>query len=106
MPGADQGGYAGFHDQVNNHFWQVFGNAIMLSLFGAGTQLAQPQASGFQNIGAGQTAASALGIQLAQLGQQYASRGLSIPPTLEIRPGYRFVVIVTKDMVLPSPWRG
>jgi type IV secretion system protein VirB10 len=106
MPGADQGGYAGFHDQVNNHFWQVFGNAIMLSLFGAGTQLAQPQASGFQNIGAGQTAASALGIQMAQLGQQYASRGLSIPPTLEVRPGYRFVVMVTKDMVFPSPWRG
>ncbi len=106
MPGADQGGYAGFHDQVNNHFWQTFGNALLLSLFGAGTQLAQPQASGFQNIGAGQTAASALGIQMAQLGQQYASRGLSIPPTLEVRPGYRFVVMVTKDMVLPSPWRG
>jgi len=106
MPGADQGGYAGFHDQVNNHFWQTFGNAIMLSLFGAGSQLAQPQASGFQNIGAGQTAASALGIQMAQLGQQHASRGLSIPPTLEIRPGCRFVVMVTKDMVFPSSWRG
>jgi type IV secretion system protein TrbI len=53
MPGADQGGYAGFHDQVNNHFWQIFGNAVMLSLFGAGIQLSQPQASGFQNVGAG-----------------------------------------------------
>ncbi len=106
MPGADQGGYAGFHDQVNNHFWQIFGNAVMLSLFGAGVQLSQPQASGFQNVGAGQTAASALGIQMAQLGQQYASRSLSIPPTLEVRPGYRFVIMVTKDMVLPGPWRG
>jgi type IV secretion system protein VirB10 len=106
MPGADQGGYAGFHDQVNNHFWQIFGNAVMLSLFGAGVQLSQPQASGFENVSAGQTAASALGIQMAQLGQQYASRGLSIPPTLEVRPGYRFVIMVTKDMVLPGPWRG
>ena len=43
---------------------------------------------------------------MAQLGQQYASRGLSIPLTLEVRPGYRFVVMVTKDMVFPSPWRG
>ena len=67
--------------------------------------MSQPQASGLANIGYGQTAASALGVQMAQLGQMYASRGLSIPPTLEIRPGYRFVVMVTKDMVFPSPWR-
>jgi type IV secretory pathway VirB10-like protein len=79
---------------------------MMLSLFGAGAQLSQPQVSGFQNVGAGQTAASTLGIQTAQIGQQYASRGMSIPPTLEVRPGYRFVVMVTKDMVLPGPWRG
>ncbi len=43
---------------------------------------------------------------MAQLEQQYASRGLSIPPTPEIRPGYPFVIMVTKDMVFPSPWRG
>jgi hypothetical protein len=66
----------------------------------------EPITGGFQNVGTGQTAASALGIQMAQLGQQYASRGLSIPPTLEVRPGYRFVIMVTKDMVLPGPWRG
>jgi type IV secretory pathway VirB10-like protein len=57
-------------------------------------------------VGAGQTAASALGIQMAQLSQQYASRGLSIPPTLEVRPGCRFVIMVTKDTVFPGPWRG
>lgn len=106
MPGADQGGYAGFHDQVNDHFWMMFKNAMLLSLFGAGAQLSQPQASGLQNVGAGQTAASAVGIQMAELGQMYASRGLSIPPTLQVRPGYRFVVMVTKDMVFPGPWHG
>ena len=57
---------------MNNHFWQIFGNPVMLSLFRAGVQLSQPQASGFQSVGAGQTAASALGIQMAQRGQQYA----------------------------------
>ena len=24
MPGADQAGYAGFHDQVNNHYFRLF----------------------------------------------------------------------------------
>jgi len=43
MPGADQAGYSGFHDQVNNHFWKIFGDTLMLSLLSAGAQLSQPQ---------------------------------------------------------------
>ena len=31
---------------------------------------------------------------------------MQVQPTLEIRPGYRFVVMVTKDIVLrPWVWR-
>ena len=44
MEGADQGGYAGFHDQVNTHFWSKIGNALLISIAGAGVQLSQPQA--------------------------------------------------------------
>ena len=44
MAGADQGGYAGFHDQVNTHFWSKIGNALLISIAGAGVQLSQPQA--------------------------------------------------------------
>ncbi|MFT4080319.1 TrbI/VirB10 family protein, partial [Rhodomicrobium sp.] len=41
MPGADEGGYAGFKDQVNNHVWKIWSNAILLSAFSAGIQLSQ-----------------------------------------------------------------
>ena len=44
MEGADQGGYAGFHDLVNTHFWSKFGNALLISIAAAGVQLSQPQA--------------------------------------------------------------
>ena len=100
MEGADQGGYAGFHDQVNTHFWSKLGNALLISIAGAGVQLSQPQApvSGYYN--SQQIAAASLGQQFAELGQEYARAGLSIPNTLEIRPGYRFVVMVNKDMHL------
>ncbi len=27
MPGADMAGYSGFVDQVNNHYFRIFGNA-------------------------------------------------------------------------------
>ena len=101
MPGADEGGYGGFHDQVNDHFWKVWGNALFLSAFSAGIQLSQGggnnQTSG---LSATQTVAASTGQQMGQLGMEIARRELQIQPTLEIRPGYRFAVQVTKDILL------
>lgn len=106
MPGADTSGYAGFTDQVSNHYWRIFGNAFMLSLFSAGIQLSQPQSdSQFGGYNSQQILAAEIGRQLGQLGMEMARRNMRIQPTLEIRPGYRFVVMVTKDIVLP-PWEG
>jgi type IV secretion system protein VirB10 len=100
MAGADQAGYGGFHDQVNTHLWGRLGNALLISIAAAGVQLSQPQAVNGQNYNSQQIAAAALGQQFGELGQEYARAGLAIPNTLKIRPGYRFVVMVTKDMVL------
>jgi type IV secretion system protein VirB10 len=36
---------------------------------------------------------------------QIISKNLNIAPTLEIRPGYRFNVIVTKDMTFSKPYQ-
>jgi type IV secretion system protein TrbI len=104
MPGTDQTGLAGMHDQVNTHFWRMFSSALMLSVLSAGVQISQggqsPSANG---LNAQQSIAAGLGQQFGQLGQELARRNARIQPTLEIRPGYRFTVSVTKDMVL-RPW--
>ena len=107
MPGADEGGFAGFHDEVDDHFLKVFGNAILLSVVSAGVQLSQGNANNqTSGLTTQQTIAAALGQQLGQLGQETARRNMQVQPTLEIRPGYRFVVMVTKDIVLrPWVWR-
>lgn len=105
MPGADVGGYAGFNDKVNNHYWRIFGNGLLLSVFSAGIQLSQPQASNGENYNSSQIIAGALGQQMGQLGMQMAQRNMNIQPTLEIRPGYQFNVMVTKDIILPT-WQG
>lgn len=105
MPGADQGGYAGFYDQVNNHYLKIFGAGAMLSIFSAGIQLSQPQASGDENTNSSQIIAGALGQQMGQIGMQMAQRNMNIQPTLEIRPGYQFNIMVTKDIILPT-WEG
>jgi type IV secretion system protein TrbI len=100
--GADQAGYAGFKDQVNTHFWDKFGSALMISIAGAGAQLAQPQQSAFSTYNPGSVATGALTQQMSQLGQAYAQRGLSIPNTIQIRPGYVFTVKLNRDLPLPS----
>ncbi|WP_277594432.1 TrbI/VirB10 family protein [Pseudomonas chlororaphis] len=103
MPGADQAGYAGFADQVNNHLGKVFTNALLLSVFSAGIQLSQPQAQNGENTNNQQVVASSIGQQMGELGSEMARRGLNIAPTIEIRPGYNFNIMVTKDMIL-KPW--
>jgi type IV secretion system protein VirB10 len=104
MPGADEGGYAGFNDQVNTHFWRVWGNALLMSAFSAGIQLSQGNAAATNgSLNTTQTIGAATGQQLGQLGMEMARRNMQVQPTLEIRPGYRFAVMVTKDIVL-RPW--
>jgi type IV secretory pathway VirB10-like protein len=106
MTGADQSGYAGLQDKTNNHTWPTFRNALLLSAITAGVQLSQPQARQGDSAYSGQQViAGSLGMQMGQLGMGSIQRGMSLPPTLTIRPGYRFNVMVSKDMILP-PWRG
>ncbi len=104
MSGTDQAGYAGFTDKTNTHFWPTFRNALMLSAITAGVQLSQPRAQkGDYSYSSQQMIAGSLGMQMNQLGTATVARGLNQPPTLTIRPGYVFNIMVNKDLILP-PW--
>ncbi len=104
MAGLDQSGYAGFNDKTNNHVWPTFRNALLLSAITAGVQLSQPRAQqGNYAYSSQQMIAGSLGMQLNQLGLSSYQNQVNMAPTLTIRPGYRFNVMVSKDMVLP-PW--
>ncbi len=106
MPGADSAGYAGFRDQVNNHYFRLFSSAFLMSGITAGIAMSQPQTL---SLGTRQSASSAmseaLGHQLGQVTAQLIARNMNIAPTLEIRPGYRFNVIVTKDLTFSRPYK-
>lgn len=105
MPGTDTSGYAGFNDQVNNHYMRTFGTAILMSVISAGVQLSQPQASNGDNYNNSQIMAGALGQQLSQVGAQTVQQNMRIQPTLEIRNGYKFNIMVNKDIIL-EPYVG
>lgn len=107
MPGADRAGYAGFHDQVNRHYLRMFGSALLMSAVVAGITLSQDRE---RDLDGGRQRASdalseALGQQLGQVTAQMIAQNLNVAPTLAIRPGYRFNVLVTKDLTFSKPYQ-
>jgi len=110
MPGNDMSGYAGYTDEVNNHYVRIFGSAILMSLISGGAAYTMDTLSGNSANSLNSTPtmqqemASALAAQLGQTTTQLLQRNLNIKPTLEIRPGYQFNVIVTKDLVFQKPY--
>ena len=106
MPGTDAAGAAGFHDQVNHHLVRIFGSALLLSVISAGVQLSQiPDfGRGFAGPTAGNVLGAAVGQQLGQTSGELIRRGTNVAPTIEIRPGYAFNVMVTQDLVFPGPY--
>lgn len=105
MPGADSAGYAGFHDQVNNHYLRIFGSALLMSGVTAGIALSQPESSYYDRRSARGAMSEALGQQLGQITAQMIAKNMGISPTLEIRPGYRFSVVVTKDLTFSKQYK-
>ncbi len=107
MPGADSAGYAGFNDQENHHYVRLYGSALLMSAVTAAASYSQRQnqTSIFGTPNASSALSEALGQQLGQVTAQLIAKNLNVAPTLEIRPGYRFNVIVTKDMTFSKPYR-
>ena len=113
MPGATGSGASGLTDLVNNHYVRLFGSALLMSAVTAGVTFSQQQAQGtglpgqvaIPQYSAGTAMSQALGLQLGQVTAQLIAKNLSVAPELTIRPGYRFNVVVVKDLVLPKPYQ-
>ena len=101
QPGTDLQGFSGFSGDMDNHYSKIFGSSFIMGLiFGGMTNATGNQGGNPYQMSAGATIASQVGTQMAQTGVQVISRGLNIPPTVVISPGYRFNVLLTADLIL------
>lgn len=107
MPGADSGGFAGFHDKVDNHYLRLIGWGVFTSMLTAGFQLSQPANNNVNNnaLTPMQIGAASVGQQFSQLGLETARRNMRVQPTIVVRPGYRFVIKVNRDVIFPSAYQ-
>jgi type IV secretion system protein VirB10 len=93
--GADTSGYAGLEDGVDYHWWDLMKAAGLSTLLAVGAELATSDEGRLVRAirdGAQDT--------INQTGQHIVQRQLQVAPTLTIRPGFPFRVIVSRDLVL------
>ncbi len=98
MGGHDVSGYSGLSGEVDNHYGKIFGAAILLSLVGAGYQLSQPPSTG--DLNAHEILSSEIGKNFHETSSQMISRQMQIKPTISIRQGMKFLILVNKDLNL------
>lgn len=108
MAGVDTQGYGGFHDKVNNHFWRTFGSAILVAAIGTGIDMALPESStnafGVSQDRPEDAARRNFAETFGRVAEKTIDRNLNVQPTLEIRPGYNFNILVDQDIVFPGAY--
>lgn len=103
MAGTDAEGFGGFKDKVDRHLWRTFGSAALVAIIGTGIDMSLPESS---TLATQDTASDAARRNFAEtfgrVAEQTISKNLKVQPTIRIRPGYGFNVLVDQDIVFPS----
>jgi type IV secretion system protein VirB10 len=101
LPATDAAGYAGLSDKVDYHTWRLLKGVVLSTLLGVGTELS----IGNDESDLVRALSQSTQQSANQAGQQIVTKNLNIQPTITVRPGWPFRVIVHRDLVLRE-WRG
>ncbi len=96
MPGTDQEGQSGLHDKVDYHFRKLAEAAALSTAIAYGGNLAiNPNSTSTNQDVVGSTISQ----EASQIGQRIINRQLDVQPTITIRPGWPFRILVNKDII-------
>ncbi|AGB73802.1 MULTISPECIES: IncP-type conjugal transfer protein TrbI [Rhizobium] len=105
MAGTDGAGYGGFKDKVDRHLWRTWSSAALVAILGTGIDMSMPEST---TLATQDTASDAARRNFAdtfgRVAEQTISKNLNVQPTIQIRPGYEFNVLVDQDIVFPSTY--
>lgn len=106
MSGNDAEGYGGFRDKVDRHLWRTFGSAALVAIIGTGIDMSMPERSALATQDTASDAARRnFAESFGRVAEQTISKSLNVQPTLRIRPGYMFNVLVDQDIIFPGAYR-
>lgn len=95
MQGVDLTGQAGITGKVNNHFASLLKGVLLSSALGAAGAAVTDNDDDWRNA-----AASGAGEQIITIGDKFASKALDRQPTITIKAGDIFNIMVHADMIL------
>jgi type IV secretion system protein VirB10 len=104
MSSADAQGRGGLLGDVDNHFFKMFAASFMTAGLAQLFQKDSTSNTVVVNGTAGNPGVTAAGQILSDISKTINQRNVNIPPTITIKQGHKFNVIVNKDMAL-SPYR-
>jgi type IV secretion system protein VirB10 len=104
--GADPSGYAGLEDQVDNHWKQLIGAALLSTLLSVGSEAGAGSDGNTNNAAILQALRQGFGNSVSQVGQQIVRQQMNIQPTLTIRPGFPVRVMKPRSRARALPWPG
>jgi type IV secretion system protein VirB10 len=108
MLGSDQRGYAGFKQKTDNHYSRLIGAAIFASVFVAAgkeaTKNDNTNSNNSDNKSTKSIFAEAVMENVTNIATRFIDRNLNVAPTLRILPGFRFIIVTTKDIAFAEPY--
>jgi type IV secretion system protein VirB10 len=100
-PGTDALGRAGLEGWTDNHFWDRFGAAIMLTLIDSSVYML---AAGRQN-GSGNTTVAMNPTSTTNIAEEALKNTVGIEPTVRIAQGERIQILFNRDLRFPYELR-
>ncbi len=105
VPGQSTDGYAGFDADVDNHYFKIISNCLLLSSITAATdtyQASHLDANG--NLKRSSTGVNVLGNNVSNALSNLIEKHVNLSPTLNVKPGYTFTISLTQDIFFNSPY--
>lgn len=97
--GMNQIGDTGLRDQVNNHYFKIFGASLAVGAIGG---ISEAQSGGLLNQTGIQSMEAGVGQSMGQTSQRILDKFLDILPTITIREGHRVKIYLSGDLALPD----
>lgn len=95
MQGVDMIGQAGIPGKVNNHFATLLKGVLLSSAMGAATAITTADDDDWRS-----DAGEGAGLAIVQIGDKYTTKALDRQPTIMIKAGDRFNVMVHSNLIL------
>lgn len=102
LPSHRLSGASGLRDRVNHHTWPIFGQAALLGLVSASFDVGRVESGIDTRLGSGERAGNAVVTEMERAAGKLLDRAVDRAPTVKIRRGQAFYVLVTRATEFPS----